>query len=274
MKMHGIDRDRHFMHLHCLWIVGCVASSSLPSVPVSISSPVGSQAILPCKWRSQLDDVPVCHIQWQTPDEPVFEQKGEQQWQASEFEGRVEVPKEKLWEGDCSLILRDVQFGDVGLYESFMVVDGERMKRRVFIQSVQLSVYDHKSKLSLGIGEDLVLKLHTPQAMRVVFQGRNSTEWKVLWIRGDKKLNRGHLEEAEGVVVLRGLRMDNSGTFKVLDSHGLSVSTVKLTVEEVAKTLKLPQIQDKPVGKSTVYRSSSLLLVFVLLISPLIQHLL
>ncbi|XP_070970159.1 immunoglobulin superfamily member 11-like [Oncorhynchus clarkii lewisi] len=277
MKMHGIDRDRHVIHLHCLWIVGfvgCVASSSLPSGPLSISSPVGSQAILPCKWKSQLDNVPVCHVLWQTPDAPVFEQNGEQRWQASEFEGRLEVPGEKLWEGDCSLILRDVQFGDVGLYESFMVVDRTRRKRRVFIQSVHLSVYDHKSKLSMGMGEDLVLTLHTPQAMRVVFQGRNSTEWKVLWMRGDGKVNGGRLEEAEGLVVLRGLRMDNSGTYKVLDSHGLSVSTVKLTVEEVAKTQKIIHIQDKPVGKSTVYRSSSLLIVFVLLISPLIQHLL
>uniref|UniRef100_A0A4W5N7D8 Ig-like domain-containing protein n=1 Tax=Hucho hucho TaxID=62062 RepID=A0A4W5N7D8_9TELE len=272
--MHGIDRDRHFIHLHCLWIVGCVTSSSLPSVPVSISFPVGSQAILPCKWKSQLDNVPVCHVLWQTPDELVFEQKGEQRWQAREFEGRLEVPEEKLWEGDCSLILRDVQFGDVGLYESFIVVNRTRIKKRVFIQRVQLSVYDHKFKLSMGMGEDLVLKLHTPQAMRVVFQGRNSREWKVLWVRGDEKVNRGRLEEAEGVVVLRGLRIDNSGTYKVLDSLGLSVSTVKLTVEEVAKTQKIPHIQDKPVGKSTVYRSSSLLIVFVLLISLLIQHLL
>lgn len=68
----------------------------------------------------------------------MFEQNGEQRWQASEFEGRLRVPEEKLWEGDCSLILRDVQVGDVGLYESFMVVD---RTRRVFIQSVQLSVY-------------------------------------------------------------------------------------------------------------------------------------
>ncbi|XP_014032775.2 uncharacterized protein [Salmo salar] len=271
MKMHGIDRDRHVIHLHCLWIVGCVASSSLPSGPVSISSPVGSQAILPCKWKSQLDNFPVCHVLWQTPDALVFEQNGEQRWQASEFEGRLRVPEEKLWEGDCSLILRDVQVGDVGLYESFMVVD---RTRRVFIQSVQLSVYEHKSKLSMGMGEDLDLKLHTPQAMRVVFQGRNSTEWEVLWMRGDEKVNRGHLEEAEGVVVLRGLRMDNSGTYKVLDSHGLSVSTVKLEVEEVAKLQKMIHIQDKPVGKSTVYGSSSLLIVFVLLISPLIQQLL
>ncbi|XP_038827691.1 uncharacterized protein LOC120026964 isoform X1 [Salvelinus namaycush] len=247
MKMYGIDKDRHFIHLHCLWIVGYVASSPLHSIPVSISCNVGSQAILPCKWKSQLDNVPVCHVQWQTPDETVFEQMGAQQWQATEFEGRVEVPEEKLWEGDCSLILSDVQFGDVGLYESFMVVDRARNKRRVFIQSVQLSVHDYTSEESLRVGETLALKLHTPQAMKVVFRGRNSTELTVLWMRGEEEVNRGRLE-AEGLVVLKGLKIDDCGTYTVLDSHGLPVSTVQLTVEacQVDETQRLHQTQVKP----------------------------
>uniref|UniRef100_A0A4W5KSB2 Ig-like domain-containing protein n=1 Tax=Hucho hucho TaxID=62062 RepID=A0A4W5KSB2_9TELE len=278
MKMYGIDGDRHFIHLHCLWIVGYVASSSLPSIPVRISCPVGRQAILPCKWKSQLDKIPVCHVQWQTPDETVFEQMGEQRWQASKFKGRVEVPEEKLGQGDCSLILRDVQLRDVGLYESFMVVDRAHSKRRVFIQSVQLSVDDYTSKEFFRVGETLVLKLHTLQAMKVVFQGRNTTELTVLWMRGEEDVNNGRLEEAEGSVVLKGLRIDDCGTYTVLDPNGLSVSTVQLTVEanEVAVTQKVHQTQDKraPVGKSTYNRSSSLLMLFVLLFSPLIQHLL
>nr|XP_046218158.1 uncharacterized protein LOC124043520 isoform X1 [Oncorhynchus gorbuscha] len=278
MKMYGIDRDRHFIHLHCLWIVGYVASSPLHSIPVSVSCNVGSQAILPCKWKSQLDKIPVCHVQWQTPDETVFEQMGAQRWQATEFEGRVEVPEEKLWGGDCSLILHDVQFGDVGLYESFMVVDRARNKRRVFIQSVQLSVHDHTSEESLRVGETLDLKLHTPQAKKVVFRGRNSTEMTVLWMRGEEEVNSGRLKEVEGFVVLKGLKIDDCGTYTVLDTHGLPVSTVHLTVEayQVDETQKFHEIQGKqaPIGKSTYNRSSSLLVLFVLLFSPLIQHLL
>uniref|UniRef100_A0A674BNQ9 Ig-like domain-containing protein n=1 Tax=Salmo trutta TaxID=8032 RepID=A0A674BNQ9_SALTR len=264
--MYGIVRERHFIHLHWLWIVGYVASSPLSSIPVPISCHVGSQAILPCKWKSQLDKIPVCHVQWQTPDETVFEQMGAQRWQATEFEGRVEVPEEKLWEGDCSLILRDVQLGDVGLYESFMVVDRARNKRRVFIQSVQLSVDDYTSKESLRVGETLDLNLHTPQAMKVVFQGRNSTELTVLWMRGEE-VNRGRLEAKGLVVRLKGLRIDDGGTYNVLDSHGLSISRVQLTVEayQVGETQTFHQILVKqaPIGKTQHLKCSSFKMLIV-----------
>ncbi|KAJ8000123.1 hypothetical protein DPEC_G00201580 [Dallia pectoralis] len=272
--MYGIARDRsdterYFIHFHAMLIISSVASS-LASSPVSISFSVGSQAVLPCKWLSQHGDVPIHHIQWQTPDETVFEQKGELRWQATEFNGRVEVPKEKLQEGDCSLIVHDVQLGDVGLYESFVVVDRAGVKMRVFVQSVLLSVYDHKSKMSLGVGEDMSLKLYTANAMRVMFRKKSDTERTLLWERGDK-VNEG-LEEARGALVIRGLTMDHAGTYKVLDSHGRLVSTVHLKVEEVAETETLMQIQAKQtaVGKSVLNRSSFLLNVFVLQISLII----
>ncbi|XP_034150636.1 uncharacterized protein lgals17 isoform X3 [Esox lucius] len=228
--MYGIARDRHFIRFHCMFIISSVVSSSIPSKPVSISYPVGSQAILPCNWMPQLYNVPIHHIQWQTPDDTVFEQKGEQRWQAPEFKGRVEVPEEKLQE-------------------------------------------DHKSKVSLGVGEDMNLKLYTPKAMRVVFQKRSSKEWTVLWVRGDKA-NNHHFKEAERVLVIKGLRMDHSGTYKVLDFHGGSVNTVNLMVEEVAGTQTLSQIHQKQeaVGKSFHNRSSILLIIFVLQISLLIQY--
>lgn len=81
------------------------------------------------------------------------------------------------------------------------------------------------------MGETLDLKLHTPQAKKVVFQGRNSTEMTVLWMRGEEEVNSGRLKEVEGFVVLKGLKIDDCGTYTVLDSHGLLVSTVHLTVE-------------------------------------------
>lgn len=110
----------------------------------SVISTVGNQAVLPCNWKSRLGEEapPTCHIQWTTPADTVFELRGEHKWQAEEFEGRVEVPEESLGSGDCSLIISDVQIGDAGRYESFMVVDGVKStKTRVFIQSVKLSVF-------------------------------------------------------------------------------------------------------------------------------------
>lgn len=120
-------------------------SSSLSSTPhfLYITSKVGNQVVLPCSWKPRLGDMTlsVCHVQWTNPIDTVFEQQGELTWQAEGFEGRVEVPEEKLGSGDCSLIIRDVQIGDTGSYDSFMLVDRARSKKsRVFIQSVRLSV--------------------------------------------------------------------------------------------------------------------------------------
>lgn len=236
---------RCFIHLHFL-IVSWVASSAVLSTPAMVVSPVGKQAVLPCSWKSRLGkrSLPDCHIQWQTPDETIFEQQGQIKWQAEEFHGRVAVPEDRLGSGDCSLIVSDVQLGDVGLYESFLVVDEAKLKTRIFIQSVQLSVYDHKSKHTLGVGEDLLLQLHTPKAVRVVYQSTNSTEWSHFWMRGDE--NTQHLEKPEDreELILRGLERSNEGMYKVLDEHGLAVSTIRLTVQELSSTRMSPRIQE------------------------------
>lgn len=118
---------------------------------------VGNQAVLPCSWKSRLGEVArsACHIRWVTPVDTVFELRGKQKWEAEEFEGRVEVPEERLESGDCSLVINDVQIGDTGRYESFMVVDGVRStKTKVFIQGVKLSVFGE-----LGFGWLLYLSI-------------------------------------------------------------------------------------------------------------------
>lgn len=83
------------------------------------------------------------HVQWLNQVDTVLEQWGPSRYQAPEFQERLEVREEdKLEAGDCSLIINDVQMGDAGHYESFMVVDGAPLeKTRVFIRSVRLLVF-------------------------------------------------------------------------------------------------------------------------------------
>ncbi|XP_067111868.1 uncharacterized protein [Osmerus mordax] len=260
-KLHlYLFRCRPILNL-CLLVVSCVASSSPDPVP--IFSTVGSQAVLPCSWKSELNGInnPICHIQWQTPASTVFEQRGALRWEASEFKGRLVVPEDKLDQGDCSLILKDVQYGDVGLYESYVVVDGARMKQRIFIQSVRLLVHDHKLKQSLSLGDDLILKLHTPKSARVVAQRGNTSSWEEMWVRGEERLEERLEEQEGGDLVLRGLRREDEGTYRVLDAQGLAVSTLKVTVNEVPKIHEVPKIiarQADPVGEGRVNRPSSL----------------
>ncbi|KAM9340558.1 galectin 17 [Symphorus nematophorus] len=276
-------RGRHWflVYLLCLLVGRLVDSSSLSSTASSQSvvSTVGNQAVLPCSWKSRLGDVApsTCHIQWRKPADTVFELRGEQRWQAEQFHGRAEVPEDKLGSGDCSLIISDVQIGDTGRYESFMVVDGVRSRKtRVFIQSVKLSVFDHKSLQSRGPGEDLVLNLYTRHSTRVVFQGRNSSEWSDLWMRGDEDSHRVEKHPVDEQLTIKKLARSDEGMYKVLDEHGLAVSTVLLSVEEKSTAPRVQQTLEKQTATDVAAKSSccsALLILSVLVASFQILHL-
>ncbi|XP_037831637.1 galectin 17 isoform X2 [Kryptolebias marmoratus] len=230
---------RLFILLQC-FLAGClVDDSALPSgaLPLSIMSTVGSQAVLPCSWKSsQAGAGPSdCHVQWVSTPVTVFERHGEDRWQAEEYRGRLEVPQEKLGSGDCSLIINDVQIEDTGRYESFVVVDDARSKKvRVPVQSVKLIVTDNKSWDSRHPGEDFVLELRTRRSFTVVFQRRNSSEWLDLWERGDKNSERLEKHPLLEQLTVKKLMSSDEGTYKVLDENGYAVSTVQLSVTDDA----------------------------------------
>ncbi|XP_054910904.1 galectin 17 [Poeciliopsis prolifica] len=255
-----------------------VDSSALPSVanPVPVLTEVGNQVVLPCSWKDSQKEVSAsgCHIQWMTPPYTVFEQLGEDRWQAAEYEGRVEVPLEKLNSGDCSLIIKDVQISDTGRYESFIVVDGVRsQKSRVFIQSVKLSVTDHKSQKSLYQGDDLVLNLYTPHSYAVVFQSRNSSEWVNLWKRGDENNERIEKHHQLEQLTIKNLQYFDEGIYKVLDQDDLSVSTIKLSIKENSPSSRIQEKREQILIDAAATSSCSALLLSVLLLCSHIIYL-
>lgn len=97
--------------------------------------------MLPCEWGSHTE-VPSAtpYIQWQTLRDMVYERLGPSQFQAEAYENRADVPEDVLARGNCSLHLTDIRFRDAGIYECYLVVGKTGNKRRIFIQSVQLSV--------------------------------------------------------------------------------------------------------------------------------------
>ncbi|XP_060916046.1 galectin 17 isoform X1 [Labrus mixtus] len=279
-----------FRHLLCFLVGTLVDSSSLPpsTLPRPVNTKVGEQVVLPCSWKSRLGEMemelPACHIQWKNPANTVFEQLGQRKFEAPGFEGRVGVLEERLGSGDCSLIIRDVQIMDMGRYESFMVVDGAwSTKTRVFIQSVKLLVSDHKSLQTRAPGEDLVLDLHTSHSVRVIFQGRNSSDWTDLWMKDDENSQGLEKHPLREQLTIKSLKLSDEGLYKVLDEHGLAVSTVKLSVEGETPTLppeganshKLPQTQDnqQPTDGASTHSFSALLLLSVLVTSFQSLHL-
>uniref|UniRef100_UPI0037E7CEF6 galectin 17 n=1 Tax=Semicossyphus pulcher TaxID=241346 RepID=UPI0037E7CEF6 len=269
---------RCFIHLLCFLIGSLVDSSSLPSYPPSINCTVGTQAVLPCSWKRRLGEVvlPDCHIQWKNPAKTVFEQLGERKFEGLRFKGRLAVPEDRLESGDCSLVISDVQIGDMGRYESYMVVDGVRAtKTKVFIQSVKLSVIEHTAFPSQAPGEDFVLQLHTHHSDRVIFRSRNCSDWSDLWKRGDSDSHRLEKHPEREQLTIKNLKSSDEGIYQVLDEHGLVVSTVQLSVEEGSQSPEVNQrLENKAAtGGAAKISCSAFLLLSVLVTSLQILHL-
>ncbi len=89
---------------------------------------------------------------------------------------------------------------------------------------------DHKDIKPVQTGEELVLDLHTHQAEQVIFQNNDESDWTVLW-KKDAVINmKSYLEKRDNKLILRNVTVRSTGTYKVLDSEGLALSTVKVTV--------------------------------------------
>ncbi|XP_043114324.1 galectin 17 isoform X4 [Puntigrus tetrazona] len=242
-----------------LWLLICVGSSPVSAV-VHTSSRVGLAAVLPCSVESLLEPEHTFHIQWETVSNAVFERMGQERFQGEAYRDRADVPEEQLVRGDCSLFLRDVRFSDAGVYESYLVVGQSSIKNRVFIQRVQLAVTDHKDIKSVRTGEELILDLHTHQAEQVIFQKSNDTDWTVLWQKHAVKHKKGHLIKRGNELILSNVTARSVGTYKVLDSEGLALSTIKVTVIEpvLPRETETQQIQSA-LGKNCSRRVSDVL---------------
>lgn len=73
---------------------------------------------------------------------------------------------------------------------------------------------------------------------------RNSSEWLDLWMRGDKDSQRLEKHPLKDQLTIKKLQKSDEGTYKVLDEHGLAVSTVQLSVEG-EKPILLPGAQSR-----------------------------
>ncbi|KAI4904353.1 hypothetical protein NFI96_032398, partial [Prochilodus magdalenae] len=139
-----------------LWLATCISSLSADSQNLILAK-VGSSVVLPCHWKNVSTLSP--HVEWCTFTETVFERKGEEQYQGEGYQDRVDVPKEKLKDGDCSLVLKNIRPADEGVYESYLLVKrGKRSlsSKRAFLQSVELWVDETPEKRNENYNENTV----------------------------------------------------------------------------------------------------------------------
>ncbi|KAF5888580.1 uncharacterized protein DAT39_021720, partial [Clarias magur] len=107
---------------------------------ISVSGPVGSTAVLPCELTSV--DTHTLYIRWNTESEIVFERLSEKLYHGEGYEGRVDVPVEKLRKGNCSLVLHNLRLIDTGVYSSYLLKRPNN-RQTVKINSVNLTVYEN-----------------------------------------------------------------------------------------------------------------------------------
>ncbi|KAI4900820.1 hypothetical protein NFI96_026830, partial [Prochilodus magdalenae] len=135
-----------------LSLATCAGSLSAQSIDKMFVK-VGSTAVLSCDW-SKIPSTQLAssspHVEWRTVDETVFERLGAEMFQGEGYKDRADVPEDKLLEGDCSLVLKNVTHDDEGLYQSFLTVSRTKRSlgsKRVLLQRVELSVQGKEIKL-------------------------------------------------------------------------------------------------------------------------------
>ncbi|CAL8299791.1 unnamed protein product [Lota lota] len=215
--------------LICVLLLELLVSPVRPGrSPEVVVCDVGGRALLPCSWKES-----PAHVEWvsRAPYETVYEKWGARTWSSPGYGGRLAITEEQLATGNCTLELRDAQLLDGGEYDSYGIRGEGRVVSRVLVHSVRLTVRDHKLTRSVRAGEGLVLDLYTPHAERVVFQERNGSEWALLWLRGQDS-PRLRMSQGREEVVLTGTTLEDQGLYKVLDQHGLAVSTLLVSVHE------------------------------------------
>ncbi|KAJ8267467.1 hypothetical protein COCON_G00126390 [Conger conger] len=250
--------------VQCLLLQSLINLSASDPSNIDVFSQVGQEVMLPCHCRSTIDPAKASkhpYLWWETPMESVFELEGPLRFEAPKYRGRVDVRLQGFEEeGNCSLLLRAVRFSDAGLYESFVQAGG---RRRRFVRSVELNVRDHKDSKTLAEGERLHLKLHTTQDVTVVFRGKDGKAGEIWrrWGEGEGKAvggRQGRLVEREGALILSEVKLEDSGTYRVLDPQGLAVSTLLLTVEPEAEPMQpAERHQDARDAHSSAGRASS-----------------
>ncbi|XP_060743296.1 uncharacterized protein LOC132857342 isoform X1 [Tachysurus vachellii] len=139
------------LYISILWVCACVDSAESL---VTVSAPVGSTVILPCKLPEDFKQTSL--IRWHINNDFVFERNSDGAYSGKGYEGRVDVPEDELRKGNCSLVLKNVRFTDDKIYKSFIVVHVV-INNNVEVKqtNVKLSVYG--LQISAPVGSTAVL---------------------------------------------------------------------------------------------------------------------
>ncbi|XP_036449979.1 uncharacterized protein LOC118824128 isoform X2 [Colossoma macropomum] len=189
-----------------------------PHSPSTVFVKAGEEVDLLCFGRVDWFGTEAEFVQWKMKDQMVLQWEKGSQIVGSQFTGRVLLPKEKIYQNNICLVLKNISHADQGSYECLFVKD---QIIRLGTQ-INLTVTDHMTRLEAGFGSSVLLPLHTVSPVIVSFlpDGGNGSV-RVCEVEkeqmecGAAYSHRTDLQQHS--LELRKLSMEDSGTFSVME---------------------------------------------------------
>ncbi|XP_060743245.1 uncharacterized protein LOC132857246 [Tachysurus vachellii] len=249
------------LYISILWVCACV--DSVESL-VTVSAPVGSTVILPCKLTEEFK--PTSFIKWQLNKDIVFERISDVTYQGEGYEGRVDVPVDELRKGNCSLVLKNVRVTDDQIYHSFTMehVDINTVEVKE-INRVRLSV--DALQIAAPVGSTAVLpcdwshlSFKTPYVVwfidtETVFERKGKDSHQGEGYEGRVDVPEDELLKGNCSLVMKNISVNDTGIYSssmlITDTQeSVLVQKVKLSV--VAKPQKKEDVKPAPSGEAGI----------------------
>ncbi|XP_069054943.1 polymeric immunoglobulin receptor-like [Lepisosteus oculatus] len=221
-----------------LGVVLTVFCSQVCSALLPVSGLYGDTVALPCdgsSYRHFPEEKKI--VLWETADRRVLEFYSGQIHTYPGFENRAELSRERMRDGDFSLILHKVTFSDQDIYECRFVDDNSDRK---FLGDVKLTVLGHEDNISLSWGDPLSVPLRTQQAVELWFRPEGGGSRRLCSVLDSTVTpDSSRLKVQDQVLKISSVRAEDGGTYTVQDSQGTPISTVHVTVGARSEVLTL-----------------------------------
>ncbi|XP_036449230.1 uncharacterized protein LOC118823623 isoform X2 [Colossoma macropomum] len=230
-----------------------------PHSPSTVFVKAGEEVDLLCFGRVDWFGTEAEFVQWKMEDQMVLQWEKGSQIVGSQFRGRVSLPKEKIYQNNICLVLKNISHADQGSYECLFVKD---QIIRLGTQ-INLTVTDHMTRLEAGFGSSVLLSLHTVSPVIVSFlpDGGNGSV-RVCEVEkeqmkcGAAYSHRTDLQQHS--LELRKLSMEDSGTFSVMERE--TQRTVRVLFIHV-----FPPSTDTGVSRDAATALIVIIILFVLI---------
>ncbi|XP_017564325.1 uncharacterized protein LOC108433950 isoform X1 [Pygocentrus nattereri] len=203
-----------------------------PHSPSTVVVKAGEEVDLLCFGRVDWFGTEAEFVQWKMKDHIVLQWEKGSQIVGSQFKGRVSLPKEKIYQNNMCLVLKNISHADQGSYECSFVKD------QIFRLGTQinLTVTNIMARLEVGFGSSVLLPLHTVSPVIVSFlpDGGNGSV-RVCEVEKEQMecgaAYSHRIDLQQHSLELRKLSMEDSGTFSVMEretQHTVSVLFIQV----------------------------------------------